>query len=176
VNLKEKLDKIDVDIQNGLKHKSADRLRNLINLNPNDLELWNRLAELYYQSGFLASAGKYWILTPQTKDKIKQCVEIYEKSVNHSGNKILQDITYRGDKSKLSEYGKRKLSELEQDSKKNSKYVPTFSPILNKQKKKTKTTERTFSQRIIEILMIGLLISIPIFAIIGIYTTLKWLK
>ena len=104
MDLTNKLERIEINIKNGLKFRAADRLRNMINQYPNESILWTRLAELYYESGFLASAGKYWILTEPKDEKIKKCVEIYEKSVNYSGTKILQDITFRGEKSKLTEY------------------------------------------------------------------------
>lgn len=109
VSLKKKLEKIDFEVENGLKFKASDRLRNLIQENPNETQLWNKLAELYYESGFLDSAGKYWILTEPTEDRIKKCVEIYEKSVNYSGYQILQEIVFRGDKSKLSEFAQNKF-------------------------------------------------------------------
>ena len=134
MSLKEKIEKIDSEIKNGLKYKASDRLRNLIQDNPNETQLWNKLAELYYESGFLDSAGKYWILTEPTDDRIKNCVEIYEKSVNYSGYQILQEIVFRGDKSKLSEFAQNKLKELEADSKKKAHYVPKFSPKKNKRK------------------------------------------
>ncbi|MEP2237107.1 MAG: DUF6584 family protein, partial [Maribacter sp.] len=89
MNLKEKLDKIDSEIEKGLKFKSSDRLRNLIQDNPNEIQLWYKLAELYYESGFLDAAGKYWILTEPTEERIRKCVAIYEKSVNYSGYQIL---------------------------------------------------------------------------------------
>ena len=173
--MKEKLAKIEIDIKNGLKFKAADRLRNMINQYPNETELWNRLAELYYESGFLASAGKYWILTEQSDDKIKKCVEIYEKSVNHSGTKILQDITFRGDKSKLSEFGKRKLSELESDSKKKSNYVPEFSPILNKKRKNKERQKTNFKDELIKFGLIVLLIGILLSIIVGFITIIGWI-
>ncbi|WP_370687389.1 DUF6584 family protein [Fulvivirga maritima] len=59
---------------------------------------------------------------------MKKCVAIYEKSVNYSGYQILQEIVFRGDKSKLSKYAQKKLSELKLDSKKKNNYVPTFQP------------------------------------------------
>jgi hypothetical protein len=172
--LKEKLAKIEFDIKNGLKFKAADRLRNMINQYPNETELWNRLAELYYESGFLASAGKYWILTEQKEERIKKSVEIYEKSVNYSGTKILQDITFRGDKTKLSEYGKNKLKELELDSKKKSNYIPKFKQITNRKKKSQENEKRTFKDKLAEKLFFGVLIAIVILIIIGFSTVISW--
>lgn len=173
--MKEKLAKIEFDIKNGLKFKAADRLRNMINQYPNETELWNRLAELYYQSGFLASAGKYWILTEPKDDRIKKSVAIYEKSVNHSGTKILQDITFRGDKTKLSEFGQNKLSELELDSKKKSNYIPKFTPITNRKKKGKEKQKETLKDELIGIVFWSILIAIGILIIIGFITVIDWI-
>ena len=132
------------------------------------------MAELYYESGFLASAGKYWILTEPKDERIKKSVEIYEKSVNHSGTKILQDITFRGDKTKLSEYGKNKLKELELDSKKKSNYIPKFKQITNRKKKSQENEKRTFKNKLAEKLFFGVLIAIVILIIIGFSTVISW--
>ncbi|WP_413533942.1 DUF6584 family protein [Empedobacter brevis] len=47
------LDKINYDLEQGRKYKATLRLRNLINYFPNDLTFRNKLAEIYYESGFL---------------------------------------------------------------------------------------------------------------------------
>ena len=167
LSLKEKLEKIDFEIENGLKSKASDRLRNLIQENPNEIQLWNKLAELYYESGFLDSAGKYWILTEPTDERIKKCVEIYEKSVNYSGYQILQEIMFRGDKSKLSEFAQNKLTELEADSKKKTGYVPKFNPKNNKQKRASKH-KQSFKDK-----LAGFFISIVILIIIGFVTVIN---
>ncbi|WP_370687409.1 DUF6584 family protein [Fulvivirga maritima] len=36
------------------------------------MELWDKLAKLYYDSGFLDAAGKYWILTEPVSDRIEK--------------------------------------------------------------------------------------------------------
>ncbi|WP_299119257.1 tetratricopeptide repeat protein [uncultured Tenacibaculum sp.] len=174
MNLKEKLDKIDSEIKIGLKFKAANRLRNLIQENPNEIELWNKLAELYYESGFLDSAGKYWILTEPTDQRIKKCVDIYEKSVNYSGYQILQEIVFRGDKSKLSEFAQNKLSELEADSKKKVDYIPKFRPKSNKQRQKKESSKRTFRDKLTIYPIIGVFVFLAICSIIGVITVLKW--
>ena len=173
--MKDKLAKIEFDIKNGLKFKAADRLRNMINQYPNETELWNRLAELYYESGFLASAGKYWILTEPKNDRIKKSVEIYEKSVNYSGTEILKDITFRGDRTKLSEFGQKKLTELELSSKKKSNYIPKFTPITNRKKKSKEKQKETWKDELIGIVFWSVLILIGILIIIGFQTVLNWL-
>ena len=70
MNLTEKLDKIKSEFKNGLRYKATNKLRNLIQENPNEIELWNELAELYYESGFLDAAGKYWIAERAVQDLI----------------------------------------------------------------------------------------------------------
>ena len=175
MSLKEKLEKIDSEIENGLKFKASDRLRNLIQENPNETQLWNKLAELYYESGFLDSAGKYWILTEPTEDRIKKCVEIYEKSVNYSGYQILQEIVFRGDKSKLSEFAQNKLTELESDSKNKVDYVPTFGPKNNKRKIINVENKQTLKSKLGVFLIFGIIASIVIFIIIGFITVIEWM-
>ena len=175
MSLKEKLEKIDSEIENGLKFKASDRLRNLIQENPNETQLWNKLAELYYESGFLDSAGKYWILTEPTEDRIKKCVEIYEKSVNYSGYQILQEIVFRGDKSKLSEFAQKKLTELESDSKNKVDYVPTFGPKNNKRKNINVENKQTLKSKLGVFLIFGIIASIVIFIIIGFITVIEWM-
>ena len=175
MSLKEKLNKIDLEIENGLRFKATDRLRNLIQENPNEIELWNKLAELYYESGFLDSAGKYWILTEPTEDRIKNCVEIYEKSVNYSGYQILQEIVFRGDKSKLTEYAQQKISELESDSKGKVNYVPKFSPKLNIQKKNNSEHKQTLKEKLDGLIFFSVLAIIGILIIVGFVTVTKWI-
>ena len=175
MSLKQKLEKIDSEIEKGLKYKASDRLRNLIQENPNETQLWNKLAELYYDSGFLDSAGKWWILTQPTDERIKKCVDIYEKSVNYSGYQILQEITFRGDKSKLSEFAQKKLSELESDSKKKTKHIPEFSPRINKPKRKSEKYKQTFNEKIGGFIFFGILIIIGILIIVGFVTAIKWI-
>jgi len=174
MRIKEKLDKIDLEIESGLKFKSADRLRNLIQQYPNEQELWIKLAELYYDSGFLDLAGKYWILTEPTEERIKKCVEIYEKSMNYSGFKILKDLVFRGDKLKLSAYAQEKLSDLESDSKKKYNFVPKFKPKSNIQINNP-TQKQSSNDWFMGILFISIFILIGLLIIIGFITVIRWI-
>lgn len=173
MSFQEKLDKIDSEIENGLKFKAADRLRNLIQENPNEIELWNKLAELYYESGFLDAAGKYWILTEPKEDRVRKCVEIYEKSVNHSGYQILQDLVFRGDKSRLSEYAQQKLLALEVDSKEKANHIPTFKPRVSKQENQEYI--QSSKAKLGGFVIIGFVAAIFILIILGLITVIKWM-
>ena len=90
LQLDKKLERIDTELKNGFKSKAIDRLRNLIQQNPNEIQFRDKLAETYYESEFLDVAEKYWILTEPTQKRIKICVEIYEKSVNYNSLEILK--------------------------------------------------------------------------------------
>ena len=175
MNLKEKLNKIDSEIESGLKFKASDRLRNLIQENPNETQLWNKLAKLYYESGFLDATGKYWILTEPTDEEIKKCVEVYEKSVNYSGYQILQEIVFRGDKTKLSEFAQNKMAKLESDSKKKADYVPEFKPKTNKQKRIRGNSNLTFKDKLTVYPIIGVFVFLAICSIIGVVSVIKWI-
>ena len=118
--------KIDFNIENGLRFRAAIQLGSLIANNPNNLELRDQLANLYYQAGFYDAAGKFWILNASKEPHVQKCVELYEKSVNYSGYTILQDIKFKGDKALLNEFAQNKLKQLEADSLEKVKHIPTF--------------------------------------------------
>lgn len=175
MNLQRKIEKIEQDIDVGIKFKSANRLRNLINQYPNEIFIWERLAELYYESGFYDAAGKYWIFTPPTEDRIKKCVDIYLKSVNYSGTQVLRDITFRGDKSKLPEYAKTKLLELEANSRLKSNHVPTFKPWRNEGKNPGEKHKPTFRDRLLILGVVSILLLIVFCLFVGFITVVSWL-
>ncbi len=174
MGLKEKLEKVDFDIDKGRKFKAADRLRNLIQENPHEMELWNKLAQLYYEGGFLDAAGRYWILTEPTNDRIKNCVEVYEKSVNYSGYQILQDLVFRGDKSKLPKYAQKKLAQLEIDSSEKSNCIPKFAPRTNKANKR-KNTNDTSKEKFGRYLIFAVLIGVFLLILTGFGTVIEWI-
>jgi len=175
MSLKKILLKVDSEFENGLRYKATDRLRNLIQENPNNIELRNKLAEFYYESGFLDSAGKYWILTEPTDDRIRNCVEIYEKSVNYSGNRILTELVFRGEKSKLSKYAQQKLSELELDSKKKVNHIPKFYPKSNTQQSNNSENKNNFKEKVIGLIFFSALALIVILIIVGLISIINWL-
>ena len=170
MKLEEKHKKIDIDLKNGLKSKAVNRLYTLIQQNPNEIDLRNKLAEIYYESGFLDSAGKFWLLTEPNEPRIKKCVEIYEKSVNHSSQQILKDIVFRGDKNSLPEYSRNRLNQLEIDSQEKYNIIPEYKP---KQKLKTKGIEKP--SKIGSILIPLFILLILTIIIIGLVTSFKWL-
>lgn len=153
--------RIEEDIKAGRKKKACDRLRNLINEFPDDISLREKLAHIYYDSGFKDEAGKFWILSEPQNFEMKEAVEIYRYSLSNSGNAILKDIVFRGDKDKLSNYAKKILKELESDSYKKTKHIPVFK---RKGREKGKYTEskNNFLSTVSFYLFIGGIILLPI--------------
>lgn len=164
--------KIDFDIKEGRKYKATLRLRNLINEYPDELNLRNQLADLYYQSGFYDEAGKFWILSETINPEISKCIEIYKNSVNNSGNQILKDIVFRGDKNKLSINQQTILKELEKNSLEKTKTVPNFQSKKN-QKNHIEYKE-TSKDRLIIYLFLIIIIFIVLLLILGIIKIIEW--
>ena len=165
-------DKINYDLEQGRKYKATLRLRNLINEFPNDLTLRNKLAEIYYESGFLDEAGKFWILSEERNSEIERCIEIYKNSVNNSGNQILKDIVFRGDKTKLSPHLQSILNELEKDSFEKTKNIPNFLPKKNYREENN--YKETFKDKLIKYLFFGFLIFIVLLIILGFVKLIEW--
>lgn len=160
--------RIEQDLKAGRKKKACDRLRNMINQFPNDLSLRKKLGQIYFEGGFLDEAGKFWILSPPENNEMENAVEIYRKSLSNSGNAILKDIVFRGDKNLLDEYAWKVITELEQNSLKITKHIPVF---------KTKTREKgsysenktDFLSKIGIYLIGGFVISLPVLGILKLF-------
>lgn len=160
--------RIEQDLKTGRKKKACDRLRNMINQFPNDLSLRKKLGQIYFEAGFLDEAGKFWILSSPENNEMENAVEIYRKSLSDSGNAILKDIVFRGDKNLLDEYAWKVITELEQNSLKITKHIPVF---------KTKTREKgsysenktDFLSKIGIYLIGGFVISLPVLGILKLF-------
>ncbi|WBX96149.1 DUF6584 family protein [Chryseobacterium gambrini] len=157
--------RIEQDLKAGRKKKACDRLRNLINEFPDDLSLRDKLAKIYYDSVFKDEAGKFWILSEPQNFEMKEAVEMYRNSLSNSGNAILKDIVFRGDKTQLSEYAKNILKELETDSFKKTKHIPDFK---RKQREKGNYAESkdSFFSNVGFYLLIGGIILLPFLGLV----------
>lgn len=153
--------RIDEDLRAGRKKKACDRLRNLINEFPDDISLREKLGQIYYDSGFKDEAGKFWILSEIQNFEMKDAVDIYRNSFSNSGNAILKDIVFRGDKNQLSEYSRNILSELESDSFKKTKHIPEFKR-KDREKGNYEESKENFLSKIGFYLFVGGLVLLPI--------------
>ncbi|MCY0967542.1 DUF6584 family protein [Chryseobacterium wangxinyae] len=168
------LHRIEQDIKEGRKKKACDRLRNMINQFPDDILLREKLAQLYYDSGFKDEAGKYWILSEPQNFEMKEAVEIYRKSFSNSGNAILKDIVFRGSKTQLSDFAQNTLKELESDSLKKTKRVPHFKP-KNREKGNYTESKNGFFSNVGFYLFIGGVILLPILGFVKLLEIINFL-
>lgn len=157
--------RIEQDIKEGRKKKACDRLRNMINQFPDDISLREKLAQLYYDSGFKDEAGKFWILSELQNFEMKEAVEIYRNSLSNSGNAILKDIVFRGNKTQLSDFAKNIFKELESDSFKKTKCIPDFQS-KNREKGNYTESKNSFFSNIGFYLLIGGIILLPFLGLV----------
>ncbi|WP_347217810.1 DUF6584 family protein [Chryseobacterium sp.] len=167
-------DKIEQDLKEGKKKKACDRLRNLINQFPNDLSLRKKLGQIYYNAGFIDEAGKYWILSEPENKEMEKAVALYRKTLGNSGNAILKDIVFRGNKAQLNEYAMKVFAELEKDSLKKTKHIPDFKPKTREKGNYTEPEAKTsFVNKIFRVILIVFLISLPILGIFKFFELIK---
>lgn len=132
--LHNKLDAIQTKIEAGMMLRAAIELQNVLNNRPNELDVWNMLAEMYYEAGFSDAAGKYWLFYPSNELRVVKSVELYRDSMNHSATKILKDVKFRGDKLKLPKFSREILEELELESILNKGHAPQYKRIQHGKK------------------------------------------
>ncbi|UEQ75967.1 DUF6584 family protein [Chryseobacterium arthrosphaerae] len=158
--------RIDKDMKEGRKKKACDRLRNMINQFPDDLSLRKKLGQIYYEAGFLDEAGKFWILSEPENDEMKNAVGIYRKSLSNSGNAILKDIVFRGNKAHLNEYAMKIFADLEADSLKRTNHIPDFKPKTREKGNYSESAAKnSFPETVLFCLLIGLVILLPVLGI-----------
>ncbi len=157
--------KIEQDLKTGKKKKACERLRNLINEYPDDLSLREKLARIYYDSGFKDEAGKFWILSEPQNFEMKEAVEIYRSSLSNSGNAILKDIVFRGDKNKLPGYTLSIIKELEADSFKKAKHIPDFKRKTRAKGNYTESKD-SFLSKVGFILLIAAILLLPFLGLV----------
>ncbi|RQO41653.1 hypothetical protein DBR39_03230 [Chryseobacterium sp. KBW03] len=160
--------RIEEDIKEGRKKKACDRLRNMINQFPNDISLRKKLGQVYFDAGFLDEAGKFWILSTPENHEMENAVEIYRKSLSNSGNAILKDIIFRGDKGLLNEYAIKIITELEQHSLKTTKHIPVFK-AKTREKGNYSENHTGFISKIGFFLLVGFIILIPVLGIFKLF-------
>lgn len=100
--------KIEADLDGGRKGLAVKRLRSLIKTNPTNILLRNRLAEIYYDAGFIDTAGLYWLLSEPKNNKMRHAVAVYKQTAG-SAQQILDDLGRLKDIEKLDNFSKHEL-------------------------------------------------------------------
>ncbi|WP_371922588.1 DUF6584 family protein [Sporosarcina sp. Marseille-Q4943] len=156
------LKRIEEDIESDDLGKARDRLHGLISTYPNELELRKKLGDIYFELKYPAMAGRYWYLEKNKTPQMKKACIVFENSMGNDMDKIARALKYKGDIELLegldidpaflsSEYkGKEKLVE-EQDV----PIGPTYKLII-------------FG-------CLSVILSIIIFASVGVYTFIEWM-
>lgn len=90
------LDKVERDIERNDLGKARDRLHGLIQHNPDDLDLRNRLAAIYFRLRDPAMAGRYWYLEEKRTAEIQAAVAAFERSVGYNPFFILRALKFKG--------------------------------------------------------------------------------
>ncbi|MCM3711852.1 DUF6584 family protein [Sporosarcina luteola] len=156
------LKRIEKDIENDDLGKARDRLHGLISAYPNELELRKMLGDIYFQLKYPAMAGRYWYLekikTPQMK---KACME-FENSMGHDMNKIAQALKYKGDI--------ELLEGLDVDPELLSSQYKVKDKLVEEQDVPIGPT-----YKLIIFGCLSVILSIIIFASVGVYTFFKWM-
>jgi len=171
MNFEEKIERVDNDLDKGLKKRAIDRLHGLIKTYPDELIFRTKLGHIYLDIGFKDNAGQFFILEKDRTNEMDEAVTIYLDSVNKSGWKILNDIQFQGDKNNLNDFAKQRLTEFEEWSKKETGRIPTF----RKKRIGPPRTKEKGTWDFGAILIVGVLISVVVLTIIGFVTVVRWI-
>ncbi len=172
MSLQTTLSRIEKDIEQGAKYKSAQRLRSLIKTYPDDLSLRNKLAELYNEAGFFDAAGLYWLLTEPNETYMQTAVDIYRQSVNNSAQQILADLALTGEEELQSDYAKRQIQQLEAEKIEQDKRAAVQS--LNQATHQKKSAVNASIKLIVGLLLILSILGLFVLGVInGIVTLIQ---
>lgn len=80
----EVLQRIKKDIESGDLGKAKERLKTLVYKFPNDFELREMLAEIYYKTHQYAQAGRFWYLSENKTERMKKACKEFEKFCQYS--------------------------------------------------------------------------------------------
>lgn len=162
---------IEDAIERGAKYKAVQSLRSGIAGDYANLPLRNRLAELYYQAGFLDAAGLYWLLCEPTEPYMQHAIDIYLQSVNHSAQQVLADLALHSQSRGLSDYAKQQLIQLEQGKLEQNR-------LANIKSTQQKADKSVGNEGNVTLLLITILTVFCLFILgvgNGIYIVIQWL-
>ncbi|MEM9545330.1 MAG: DUF6584 family protein [Bacteroidota bacterium] len=171
----EKLKSVQKDIAKGLKSKAMDRLHGLIQAHPSELAFRKELGRLYLSVDWKEKAGLYLLLSETPTEKEKEAIEIYRKSVHNSAYEILHSLKFKGDRQHINLKALEILEKLEERSLEENGIVPRFHHLNPNKTKREYTVKNSFKENLGLGCVVVVLISLPIFAIIGLIQVIKWI-
>jgi hypothetical protein len=167
---------IEMDLQAGNLGKARDRLHGLIQTYPDDLELRSRLSEIYWQLQLPEMAGRYWYLIENKDERMTQACRIFEERFHHDPLQMLFALKFKGDVDAIAEsYAGKTLMKLHQQAKSKYHWYEDFRQKgrLKYDHPHEETQNQKLGWKIIKWVLIGLLLLIPIFTVIGIISVIK---
>lgn len=118
MSIESTLEKVELDIAAGDLGLARERLHGLIASYPYQLDLRERLAEVYWQLQYPAMAGRYWYLANDDLPHRRQACARFEAVCGQDPLQILQALKFRGSLEEVSDpYARQKLQELQQQVK-----------------------------------------------------------
>lgn len=94
--LRQTLERVEQEIQNGNLGQARERVYGLINSYPDNLSLRRKLAEIYWKLQYPAMAGRYWYLEEDQTAEMKSACQIFEKQMGEDPLQILLALKFRG--------------------------------------------------------------------------------
>lgn len=162
---------IQQDIDAGYKYSAANSLKKMLQHYPEEYFISNKLAELYYDAGFYDAAGKYWLWYPSNEYRVVKCIEIYRESMGNSATRILNDIQFRGDKSRLRNFSREIIEELEKESEEEGGVIYWDDTQIHEDHEDHFVGENSGCE-LLALLIVGLFI---LALVVGFYTIVGWI-
>lgn len=88
---------VDQDINCGELEKAQDRLHGLLSSHPNNLEVRQRLGEIYWQLEQPEEAGRYWFLIEATTPEMVAASYEFATACENDSLEILRRLEFKGD-------------------------------------------------------------------------------
>lgn len=115
--LESALTQIDQEIKTGNLASVKNKLHDLLNINPNDLQVRTKLGEVYWALNDHITAGRYWFLIEADTPEMVAATYEFVTSCKNEPTEILRRIEFNGDVGELeSEFAKYMLVNLKSEA------------------------------------------------------------
>jgi hypothetical protein len=160
------LARVKQDLALGHTHTATQRLRTLVAIQPDDLELRNRLTAVYRQTGNLVEAGRWGFLTTQ----LSQAELVAFERANPDPWLRLRMLRWEGDESVLPAEARKRLRELVVAAERAGP-PSTYTGPLGPPRQRHRFTDNATVPCLFVLLVLGVL---GILAAIGIVRIITW--
>jgi hypothetical protein len=175
MSIKETLQKVEFDLQQGDYGKARDSLHGLISSYPDDLSIRRKLGDVYWKLQYPAMAGRYWYIEENKSPEMVIACKAFESEFSNDPMQMLFAIKFRGDFRLIEKsYTGRVLLDLHDQAKEKHNYYVDFRN--EKAAKFFHFRKGSGSRNIIfQIGCLAFLIIVLFLFAVGIYTTVGWI-